>query len=43
MSKSRRWRELMEWMRFLRENGLANKMNYEWLDEKVEEIKRMSK
>lgn len=39
MSNSRRWRELMEWMRYLQDNGLANKLNFEWLQEKVEEIK----
>jgi hypothetical protein len=40
MSNSKRWRRLMEWMRFLQENGLAKELNFEWLQEKVEEIKR---
>ena len=40
MGNSTRWRKLMEWMRYLQENGLANKLNFEWLQEKVGEIKK---
>ena len=40
MSNSGRWRKLMEWMRYLQDNGLADELNFEWLQEKVEEIKR---
>lgn len=43
MSNAKRWRLLMQWMRYLQDNGLANKLNFEWLQEKVEEIKRGGK
>lgn len=40
MNNSRRWCKLMEWLRYLQDNGLAKKLNFEWLQEKIEEIKR---
>jgi len=33
----------MEWMRYLQDKGLANKLNFEWLQAKVDEIKRGDK
>ena len=38
--QNEKWSSLMEWMRYLQENGLANKLNFEWLQENVEELKR---
>jgi len=40
MNNSKRWRSLMEWIQYLQDNGLANKLNFEWLQEKIKELKR---